>query len=74
MLHFSVRKICKLLLLLFLLLFQRVKRQTLSAIDAFNICDEAFQQSGYYNTCLEAVPNFSNETLLNCISDLTVSE
>nr|XP_022289580.1 von Willebrand factor D and EGF domain-containing protein-like isoform X2 [Crassostrea virginica] len=52
---------------------ERVKRQTFSAIDAFNICDEAFQQSGYYNTCLEAVPNFSNETLLNCISDLTLT-
>lgn len=42
-------------------------------MDAYAICNEAFQQSAYYETCLQIVPNFSNETLVNCINDLVVS-
>lgn len=53
--------------------FQRVKRQAINEDDAFNICDAAFQQSPHYKTCLQVVPTFSNDTLVNCIRDLTVS-
>uniref|UniRef100_K1QCJ6 Uncharacterized protein n=1 Tax=Magallana gigas TaxID=29159 RepID=K1QCJ6_MAGGI len=49
----------------------RVKRQAVSEVDAFNICDDAFQQSAHYNICLQVVPNFTNETFANCINDLT---
>lgn len=52
---------------------QRVKRQVINEDDAFNICYAAFQQSPHYKTCLQVVPTFSNDTLVNCISDLTVS-
>ena len=51
---------------------QRTKRQTISEEEAINLCENDFQQSAYYNTCLQIVPNFSNETFVNCISDLTV--
>ncbi|XP_078340873.1 von Willebrand factor D and EGF domain-containing protein-like [Crassostrea virginica] len=51
----------------------RFKRQAYSTIEAHDICDEAFQQSSYYNTCLQVVPNFSNETLDNCISDIVMT-
>lgn len=54
-------------------LFQPFKIRELNENDAFNICNEAFYQSAYYSMCLQVVPNFSNETLVNCISDLTVS-
>lgn len=53
-------------------LFQRIKRQALNEVDAYDICNEAFQQSAYFDTCLQIVPNFSNETLVNCINDLVV--
>ncbi|XP_065927240.1 von Willebrand factor D and EGF domain-containing protein isoform X2 [Magallana gigas] len=51
----------------------RVKRQAVSEVDAFNICDDAFQQSAHYNICLQVVPNFTNETFANCINDLTIT-
>nr|XP_022339990.1 von Willebrand factor D and EGF domain-containing protein-like isoform X1 [Crassostrea virginica]XP_022339999.1 von Willebrand factor D and EGF domain-containing protein-like isoform X1 [Crassostrea virginica] len=51
----------------------RFKRQTYNTLEAYDICDEAFQQSSYYNTCLQVVPNFSNETLDNCISDIVMT-
>nr|XP_022293342.1 von Willebrand factor D and EGF domain-containing protein-like [Crassostrea virginica] len=51
----------------------RTKRQTISEEEATNLCENDFQQSEYYNTCLQIVPNFSNETFVNCISDLTVT-
>ena len=40
--------------------------------EAFDACKDAFEQSTYYDTCLSVVPNFSNETIVNCIRDLTV--
>lgn len=52
---------------------QQQKRQALNEVDAYDICNEAFQQSAHYDTCLQIVPNFSNETLVNCINDLVVS-
>nr|XP_022311532.1 von Willebrand factor D and EGF domain-containing protein-like [Crassostrea virginica] len=51
----------------------RIKRQIYNSIEAFNICNEAFQQSSYYGTCIQVVPNFSNETLVNCISDIVMT-
>nr|XP_022287793.1 von Willebrand factor D and EGF domain-containing protein-like isoform X2 [Crassostrea virginica]XP_022287794.1 von Willebrand factor D and EGF domain-containing protein-like isoform X2 [Crassostrea virginica] len=51
----------------------RFKRQIYSTLESYDICDEAFQQSSYYNTCLQVVPNFSNETLDNCISDIVMT-
>lgn len=54
-------------------LFQRIRRQALNEGDAYDICNEAFQRSAYYDTCLQMFPNFSNETLVNCINDLVVS-
>nr|XP_022287798.1 uncharacterized protein LOC111100335 [Crassostrea virginica] len=51
----------------------RFKRQIYSTLEANDICAEAFQQSSYYNTCLQVVPNFSNETLDNCISDIVMT-
>ena len=56
-----------------LICLQRVKRQTMTEVEAFTACNDAFQQSTYYDTCLSIVPNFSNETIVNCIRDLTVS-
>lgn len=50
-----------------------MKRQALNELDAYDICNKAFQQSTYYETCLQIVPNFSNETLVNCMNDLVVS-
>nr|XP_022287219.1 von Willebrand factor D and EGF domain-containing protein-like [Crassostrea virginica] len=51
----------------------RVKRQTMTEVEAFTACNDAFQQSTYYDTCLSVVPNFSNETIVNCVRDLTVT-
>ena len=45
----------------------------MSENEAFDACNVAFQQSAFYNTCLESVSDFTNETLENCIIDLTVS-
>lgn len=45
----------------------------MSEVDAYEICYNAFNQSEHYGTCLQVVPNFTNETLVNCIGDLTVS-
>ena len=56
-----------------LICLQRVKRQTMTEVEAFTACNDAFQQSTYYDTCLGVVPNFSNETIVNCVRDLTVS-
>lgn len=50
-----------------------MKRQALNEVDAYDICIKAFQQSEYFDTCLQIVPNFSNETLVNCMNDLAVS-
>lgn len=50
-----------------------MKRQALNEVDAYDICNDAFQQATYYDTCLQIVPNFSNETLVNCMNDLAVS-
>ena len=50
-----------------------MKRQATNSIEAFDICNEAFQKSSHYGTCLQVVPNFSNETLVNCINDMIVS-
>ena len=44
----------------------------MSEIEAFAACNDAFEQSTYYDTCLSVVPNFSNETIVNCIRDLAV--
>lgn len=52
---------------------QRIKRQALNEVDASDICNDAFQQSAYFDTCIQVVPNFSNETLVNCMNDLVVS-
>ncbi|XP_078340850.1 von Willebrand factor D and EGF domain-containing protein-like [Crassostrea virginica] len=45
----------------------------MSEIEAFAACNDAFEQSTYYDTCLSVVPNFSNETIVNCIRDLAVA-
>nr|XP_022323219.1 von Willebrand factor D and EGF domain-containing protein-like [Crassostrea virginica] len=48
----------------------RQKRQTTRTQDeATSLCETAFQLSGHYETCLQNIPNFSNETLINCIND-----
>lgn len=53
---------------------KRQKRQTTrTQEDATSLCETAFQLSGHYETCLQNIPNFSNETLINCINDLMVS-
>ena len=62
-----------LLLYMSLICFQRVKRQTMTEVEAFTACNDAFQQSTYYDTCFSDVPNFSNETIVNCMRDLAVS-
>ncbi|XP_056017049.1 von Willebrand factor D and EGF domain-containing protein-like [Ostrea edulis] len=51
----------------------RGKRQVISVSEAQDTCYKAFQQSSLYGTCLQVVPNFSNESVLNCISDLSVA-
>nr|XP_022317659.1 von Willebrand factor D and EGF domain-containing protein-like [Crassostrea virginica] len=51
----------------------RVKRQTMTEVEAFTECNDAFQQSTYYDTCFSDVPNFSNETIVNCMRDLAVT-
>nr|XP_022290011.1 von Willebrand factor D and EGF domain-containing protein-like [Crassostrea virginica] len=51
----------------------RIKRRIYTSNEAFNICNEAFQQSSYYGTCIQVVPNFSNETLVNCIIDIVMT-
>ena len=56
-----------------LICLQRVKRQTMTEVEAFTECNDAFQQSTYYDTCFSDVPNFSNETIVNCMRDLAVS-
>nr|XP_022321514.1 uncharacterized protein LOC111123472 isoform X2 [Crassostrea virginica] len=49
---------------------RRFERQVNSETEAFDICNEAFQQSGYYVNCLQVVPTFNNQSLVNCISDV----
>nr|XP_022309439.1 uncharacterized protein LOC111115119 [Crassostrea virginica] len=49
---------------------RRFRRQIYSEIAAFDICNEAFQQSYYYVNCLQVVPTFNNQSLINCISDV----
>eukprot|EP00105_Crassostrea_gigas_P015202 XP_011432123.1 PREDICTED: von Willebrand factor D and EGF domain-containing protein [Crassostrea gigas] len=51
----------------------RIRRQALNEVEANDICNEAFQRSAYYDTCLQMFPNFSNETLVNCINDLVMT-
>ncbi|XP_048779375.2 von Willebrand factor D and EGF domain-containing protein-like isoform X2 [Ostrea edulis] len=51
----------------------RRKRQVISVSEAQDTCYKAFQQSSLYETCLQVVPNFSNESVLNCISDLSMT-
>ena len=56
-------------------LFKRQKRQTTKTREeATSLCETAFQLSAHYETCLQNIPNFSNETLINCINDLMVSQ
>lgn len=69
----SYRRICKTDSMFFDQLLQRIKRQALNEIDAYDICNDAFQESAYFDTCIQVVPNFSNETLVNCMNDLVVS-
>nr|XP_022293366.1 von Willebrand factor D and EGF domain-containing protein-like [Crassostrea virginica] len=52
---------------------KRTKRQIMSENEAFDACNVAFQQSAFYDTCLESVSDFTNETLENCIIDLTMT-
>ncbi|XP_061171058.1 von Willebrand factor D and EGF domain-containing protein-like [Saccostrea echinata] len=54
-------------------ILQREKRQVISENEAIDICQEAFQKSSHYDACLQVVPNFSNESLVNCINDLSMT-
>lgn len=57
------------------ILFQRYRRQaTKSQVEAGSVCKKAFENAKHYEICLNYIPNFSNETLENCIQDLMVGE
>lgn len=53
---------------------KRYKRATSKSQDeATFLCVGAFENTAHYKTCLLNIPNFSNETLLNCINDLMMT-
>ncbi|XP_062579694.1 von Willebrand factor D and EGF domain-containing protein-like [Saccostrea cucullata] len=52
----------------------RSKRQAFtSQEDATTLCTKAFQESAHYKDCLQNVPNFGNETFINCINDIMMT-
>ncbi|XP_048767376.2 uncharacterized protein LOC125674294 [Ostrea edulis] len=51
----------------------RSKRQVITVADAQKTCYTTFEESQLYATCLEVVPNFSNESVENCILDLSMT-
>lgn len=53
---------------------ERYKRMTTkSKEEATALCVGAFENTAHYKTCLLNIPNFSNETLLNCVKDLMMT-
>lgn len=53
---------------------KRYRRQaTKSQVEAISVCKSAFENAKHYKICLNYIPNFSNETLENCILDLMMT-